>query len=395
MQNKQLYTRQFWLLCFSSFLFFASFNILIPELPSYLSDMGGEEYLGWIIGLFTISAGLSRPFSGKLTDTIGRIPIMIYGVFVCIIAGILYSHVTTVFGLLALRLVHGMSTGFKPTATSAYVADISPDHRRGEAMGILGMFGGLGMAMGNTISSWIVMNYSINAMFYTSSGLALASILVLFGMKETLEKKQKFNFSLLKVSLIDIYEPRALPAAITMGLSVFSFGIALTLIPDLSEHLGLENKGIFFGIFMSASIVIRLIAGKLSDKYGRIPVLISGLVMLSFTMFLIGASTNLKLLYIAAVIFGFAAGINSPTIFAWTIDLAEDKYRGRALATVFIALEIGIGSGAFISGAIYDSNPKNFSYAFWTGGIVALIAVFVSIYYFRKSRKLATENYES
>ncbi len=50
--------------------------MLIPELPSYLSNLGGSEYKGLIIALFTLTAGLSRPFSGKLTDTIGRKPVL-------------------------------------------------------------------------------------------------------------------------------------------------------------------------------------------------------------------------------------------------------------------------------------------------------------------------------
>ena len=71
---------QFWLLCLSSFLFFSSFNMIIPELPDYLTSLGGEEYKGLIISMFTLSAGLSRPFSGKLADTIGRIPVMVFGI---------------------------------------------------------------------------------------------------------------------------------------------------------------------------------------------------------------------------------------------------------------------------------------------------------------------------
>jgi len=67
-----VYTVKFWMLCASSFLFSSSFNMLIPELPAYLSSLGGSGYKGYIIGLFTITAGLSRPFSGRLTDTIGR-----------------------------------------------------------------------------------------------------------------------------------------------------------------------------------------------------------------------------------------------------------------------------------------------------------------------------------
>jgi MFS family permease len=97
----------------SSFLISASFNMLVPELPAYLSSMGGAEYKGYIIGLFTITAGIARPFSGKLTDKIGRVPVMAVGSLVCVICGLLYPLLTTVAGFLWLRLFHGFSTGFK------------------------------------------------------------------------------------------------------------------------------------------------------------------------------------------------------------------------------------------------------------------------------------------
>ena len=52
----------------SSFLFFLSFNLLLPELPDHLTRLGGGEYKGYIIALFTLTAGLSRPFTGKLAE---------------------------------------------------------------------------------------------------------------------------------------------------------------------------------------------------------------------------------------------------------------------------------------------------------------------------------------
>ena len=183
------YNFQFWLMCFGSFLFFASFNMIIPELPAYITAMGGEDYKGLIIALFTLTAALSRPFSGKLTDTIGRIPVMVFGSVVCLVAGLLYPMLGTVAGFLYLRLFHGLSTGFKPTATSAYVADMAPPDKRGEAMGILGFFGSIGMASGPVLGSYLAMEYSLDAMFYSSSILALLSVLVLIGMKETLKDR--------------------------------------------------------------------------------------------------------------------------------------------------------------------------------------------------------------
>ena len=70
--DEALYTRPFLLLCLSHALFAGSFNMMIPELPAYLTSLGGGEHKGLIIALFTLTAGFSRPFSGKLADTIGE-----------------------------------------------------------------------------------------------------------------------------------------------------------------------------------------------------------------------------------------------------------------------------------------------------------------------------------
>src|ERR1043165_3368054 len=146
--SSKVYSTQFWLLCASSLLFYASFNMIIPQLPFFLTSLGGADYKGLIISLFTVTAMLSRPFSGKLADRIGRKPVIIFGAAVCFVCSIIYPFMTTVFGFLLLRLFHGFSTGFTPTGQSAYLSDIIPADRRGEAMGLLGTAGSVGSAAG-------------------------------------------------------------------------------------------------------------------------------------------------------------------------------------------------------------------------------------------------------
>lgn len=383
---QKLYTTNFWLLCLSSFFFFASFNMMIPELPDYLSSLGGEAHKGLIIPLFTLMAGLSRPFSGRLTDTIGRVPILLYGAIVCIVAGFIYPLVTSVFAFFLLRLLHGMSTGFKPTATMAYAGDIAPIERRGEAMGIQGMFGSLGMAAGPAIGGWLALNMGLDKLFYVSSAFALLSVLVVLQMPETLITKVPFRWELLKIGWSDVFDKKAFPSAAVMFLTAFSSGTVLTLIPDFSSHLGIGNKGIFFTIFTLSSILMRFLAGKISDRYGRVPVLMIGTLIYFFTMTAAGFVQNVGFFYLVAFAFGLAIGLTSPTIFAWTVDLADDQYRGRALATMFIALEAGIGIGGVFSGYSYANNPANFPLSFAVSGLLALCAFFYLVYY-RASRK--------
>ncbi|MBB4802122.1 MFS family permease [Flavobacterium nitrogenifigens] len=121
--KKAIYSHQFAMLCLSSLFFASSFTMIIPELPSYLSSLGGAEYKGLIVSLFTLTAAISRPFSGKLADMLGRVPMMAVGSAVCLICAFLYPVFGSVFGFFFLRLMHGFSTGFRPTAALAYAAE--------------------------------------------------------------------------------------------------------------------------------------------------------------------------------------------------------------------------------------------------------------------------------
>ncbi|MFZ4474556.1 MAG: MFS transporter [Saprospiraceae bacterium] len=370
---QSLYSRPFLLLCLSHALFASSFNMMIPELPAYLSSLGGAQYKGWIIALFTLTAGISRPFSGRLTDTIGRIPVMYVGVFACIICSMLYPALAFVSGFLTLRFFHGFSTGFKPTGTTAYVADIVSPLRRGEAMGVLGICLSVGASASPLLGSWLVQAFhNINVMFYASAVLALLSMVILMRLKETLHPTQSFRWKLLWIKREDIFDPRAIPAAITMIFCYFSYGVILTLAPDLSDALGLSNRGTFFAIFTLASISTRFFAGKISDQWGRIPVLKTSAVVIGISMLLFAHANTPWMLYIASAIFGLGNGIFSPAINAWTIDLGDPEKKGRALATMFMALEIAIGAGAALSGWYFADQIGRMPAVFYAAALMNL-----------------------
>ncbi len=378
-----IYNIQFFLVCLSSLLFSASFNMLIPELPEYLADLGGSKYKGLIIALFTLTAGISRPFSGKLTDNIGRVPIMAIGSIVCFICSLLYPILTSVSGFLLLRLLHGFSTGFKPTATAAYVADIVPQNRWGEALGLHGICFSTGMAIGPAIGSTIKIYTSIDFLFYTSSFLALLSIIILINMKETLKEKQKFTWKLLKINKKDVFDLDVLPAALVTCLSYVSYGVILTLIPDWTQHLGLSNKGIFFMIFTIASLLVRFIAGKVSDKYGRVIIIKIGLVILSIALFMIAYLPSITGLYCGAFVYGISLGILSPALNAWTIDFSKPNQRGRAMSTMYICLELGIGSGALLAGWYYHDVIANIPTITMSSALVVILSL---VYVFIKQK---------
>ena len=364
--------------------------MIISELPAYLSSMGGESYKGWIVALFTLSAGLSRPFSGKLADKIGRIPVMIFGAGVCFVVGLSYPLLHFVSGFLFLRFAHGFSAGFTPTGTSAYVADTVPFAQRGEALGTQSLFGSLGMAAGPALGGWIASIWPLNVLFYASAFTAIFSILILLRLKETLPKKEPLRLRLFKLDKNEILEKRVLLPSSILFLSVFSFGVVLTLIPDLSSFLGIKNKGLFFAVFTLSSLGIRLIAGRASDRVGRVKVMRVASIVMVLAMIAVAFATSKIMLLGSAVLFGAAVGMYSPTTTAWVVDRSLENFRGRALATMYIFLELGIGLGALVSSWLYNNKPENFQIAFLFSAGIAFLG-FLILIFIKSDREISAD----
>jgi MFS family permease len=368
------------MLCVSSLLFFASFNMIIPELPAYLTSLGGADYKGLIISLFTITAMISRPFSGKIADKVGRIPAMLIGIGVCMVISLLYPLLTSVSGFLLLRLVHGFSTGFSPTGATAYLSDIIPQHKRGEAMGLLGTAGTVGMASGLAIGPSIANDFGLDVMFYCSSATAVLSIAFLMGIKETLPVRKGFSTDVFKIHKRDLFEPKVLVPCLVMMLATYAYGAVFTVVPDFCLHLGIQNKGLPFVFLTVFSLSIRLIAGKASDKYGRRSVVIISTLIIAAAMLILALSTTPVMLITAIAMYGLAQGMTSPTLLAWATDLSDEKHRGRGIASLYIFMELGIGVGAFASGFIYANDADNFFVTFLTCSLLAVTAFIYLIF---------------
>ena len=368
------YGKNFWFLSLSLFFFFTSFNLILPKLNDFITSLGGADIKGLIITLFTISAAVSRPFSGKLSDTIGRKKVIYIGIIFSVIISLMYPFCYSVLFFLTLRFFHGFSAGFTPTGTTALLTDLIPANERGRAMGIAGAFISLGFGVGWYLGPDICMTFGMDALFIISGFTALISGVLLLKVEETLKNPQKFDGSQLQVQWNDVIEPSVIPAAVVMVLTASCTGLIFVLTPDISKFLGIE-EGDFFLYYVLSTIFVRLFSSSLSDRIGRRETMLIGASLLFLSMILLSKVDSEKSFILAAIVFGLATGVSSPTLFAWTADLSHIKRRGVGAGTLFIALEAGIMLGSTSTIFTYNNTPESIQQVFLFGIIMSFLAI--------------------
>lgn len=130
-------------------------------------------------------------------------------------------------------------------------------------------------------------------------------------------------------------------------------------------------------VFTISSLLIRFMSGKMSDRIGRVRIIKFSLFLLVISMLLVGIADSALFLMMAAAVYGVATGMLSPALTAWIIDLSHPERRGKAVATMYIALEAGIGLGAFLAGALFVSDISRIPITFY---LVALLTFFAFLY---------------
>lgn len=397
-KSHSAFPKSFWIMCLGAMSFFLSFNLIIPELNAELRALGGGDYVGWIIPAFSLSALIARPFSGWITDNLGRKVAMIGGCLFCIVAGCFYPMVSTVAGFLVVRAIHGFSTGFTPTGFTAFTADVVAESHRGRAMGWQGMFNNLGTTMGYALGALIAQYWGIDWMYYVSAALATLAWVMFMQLPETRIKshKRKFQFNIQQL----FYWPAWKPSLI-MFLVCISLGSILTVMSDFTLALGYSNKGLFLSVYIGVSLLFRLVSGRVSDLLGRAWSTAIGTFsqVLSMAILMYMAlelehqlqtgctecgELGLGWFVLSAVFYGIGQGFNAPSLFAWASDTADAQHRGRAMAMLFMFLEMGIIAGGLTANYFIEGNSWNYPgiFAVSAGGFAS--GLLLSLAWIRK-----------
>ena len=341
-----LFTRGLLLLCTAVFFQMFSFQMLLPVMPLYLLDIGGSEgQVGLILGVTAGTALLFRPLTGWVADRYGRKPLLVAGNADFALSMALYPFARAVAPLLGVRSLQGAGLSAVSTAGSTMVADLAPPQRRAEAMGVYGVAVNVSSAIGPLLGATIAIGASFNAAFLVAGVFAVIGLTLTSRLPEPQRPAAPEGGT--RFTLIS--RDALFPASIALCLFP-PIGVVLSYVAVFADAEGLGNPGLFFLPYSLTLIVVRVLAGRLSDRYGRLTVLLPAIVAFVAALLVIASAHHVLVLLLGALLLGLGFGIAHPTILAMAVDRAPPGRQGASMSTLIGAFDLGIGGGSALAG---------------------------------------------
>ena len=150
-----------------------------------------------------------------------------------------------------------------------------------------------------------------------------------------------------------IEKKRALPILFAvMFLVMVGFGIIIPVLPFYAEEIGASptQLGLLMAVYSLMQLIFAPMWGRISDRIGRKPVIMIGILGLALSFFLMGISSALWMLFIARIIGGFLSSANMPTVMAYVADITTPEERGKGMGIIGAATGLGFVFGPAIGG---------------------------------------------
>jgi|SRR5690625_2438168 len=349
-ENPKIFTKDFILIWFANFFIFLGFQMTLPTIPIFINKLGGsEQVIGIIVGIFTFSALIFRPYAGKALETKGRGIVYMLGLSLFVLSVGTFGFLTSIAALIVMRIIQGIGWGFSTTASGTIATDLIPPKRRGEGMGYYGMSGNLALALGPALGLTIVGKMSFTYFFLICAGLGLIAVLLSLNIRY---KKVDESPHKTKVARFDVFEKTAVNPAILLFFITATFGGIASFLPLYAIEKDVAGIQIYFVAYAMALMLTRTFAGRLYDQKGDLYVIPPGVILIFIAMLFLSWLPNTSMLLTAGVLYGFGFGMVQPALQAWAVDKAPLNRKGMANATFFSSFDLGVGVGAILFGQL-------------------------------------------
>jgi MFS family permease len=368
-------------------------SFLIIVLPLYIASgiVEGRTFgltesmlIGIVLSLVGFVSSLSQPVTGRVSDRTGRRKLYILiGLGGLTTANLLYLLAGSYLSLIALRALQGMAIAFIIPASVALVNELAGAGTRGGNMGVYNTFRLIGFGAG-PVAAGVLVNagpYSIlgfglsgfEATFYVAAGAAALSFALVSALVHDPAELERAGEDL----SIDVLDgDGGLDPIFTLGVaSLFmAIGIALfaTLQPEINARLdqGSTWFGVQFAAFIISQVFLQVPIGRASDRWGRKPFILVGLVLLAPSTLAQGIVLDSWLMLVVRLTQGVAGAMVFAPALALAGDLATGGDSGSKLSVLTMAFGLGVALGPLSAGFLVG---LGFVVPFAVGATLALV----------------------
>jgi MFS family permease len=324
-------------------IIFASFFDLFVQLPiisSFSSSLGASSAIlvGISVGIYSLFSMTGNFLTGMVVKKVSPKKCIIFGFFLGSIFVMMYGFSATIYQLIILRSLHGLSMSLVNPCSYAMLSKVVKDNQKARKMAVSGISVGVASILGPFVGGFGTQIFGYSGAFYLVGATLLVGLLVTLTLPETykeeVEKGKPPAFNITGV----------LPGYITIFGLMFAKGTLMLKLPLLGEEFGL-SKGLTGMLFSTFAIVAILIfaspLGRISDKVGRLSPMAYSLGGISFVALVMAFVTKSYMLFVLMVIWGIAFGVLFPSAASFIMDTTDKGTRGRAFGIFYGVFSLG------------------------------------------------------
>jgi EmrB/QacA subfamily drug resistance transporter len=396
------------------FLFALDQTVVGTALPRIVTDLQGDNLYTWVVTVYLLTATISGPVYGKLSDLFGRRPIIIFAVSLFLISSVLSGLSQQMWQLILFRGLQGLGGGAVFPVALAVVADLYTPSERGKYLGLFGAVFGLSSLVGPGIGGFITDQFSWHWIFFVNVPLGAIALIIMWRLLPTIRRpeanrnidylgavafalaiapflvgltnKQTGQWSdsavggLILVGLafgalfvwiesraqepivpLGLFRIRAFTISVTgMFMAAFGFFGAVIFLPRWFQSVAgasATESGYNLLPLLAALIFSAIISGQIVARVGRYKLLMFGsLLVLAAGLFMLTnlrADTDRRTLWLWMVIAGLGIG---PSFAVFTLivqNAVESSCVGVATASLTFFQQIGGTIGLTIAGTVF------------------------------------------
>lgn len=352
-----LLTPAFVALTLADLAYFTAAGVLLAATPLFVTGPlgGGELGVGVAMGSFSISTLLLRPAVGRWTDRHGRRPMLVAGAALFGVVTLGHLLVTGLTALVLLRVLLGVAEAMFFVAGFAALADLAPPERAGEALSLnsLALYAGIGV--GPLLGQLLLRLGGFSSAWLGAVTLTLVAALLAARLPET------------RGAVADaVPSPLVHRAALRPGFALFCGVTAMSGFLGFAvlhaRAVGVERWSVVLLVFGATVVSCRVLFARLPDRAGPVRLATGALASSAVGLVVVGTQTTPAGLLVGTVVLAAGVAFLTPSIFATVFATVPAAERGSAAATTSIFIDLGLGGGPMLLGALAaaSSLPTSF-----------------------------------